>query len=91
MCAVLSAAIAVAGSSSVLAQRVGVDSYIDEPYHEYSYRETGNMQLSLVRPSDEERRGVVTPTRPGDCGVFGYWNGERCADAREPPPDMRYR
>jgi hypothetical protein len=24
--------------------------------------------------------------RPADCGTFRYWNGERCADAREEPP-----
>ena len=24
--------------------------------------------------------------RPADCGTFRYWNGERCADARNEPP-----
>jgi hypothetical protein len=24
--------------------------------------------------------------RPADCGTFHYWNGERCADARNKPP-----
>jgi hypothetical protein len=24
--------------------------------------------------------------RPADCGTFRYWNGERCADARDEPP-----
>lgn len=24
--------------------------------------------------------------RPADCGEFRYWNGTRCADARDEPP-----
>lgn len=24
--------------------------------------------------------------RPANCGTFRYWNGERCADARDEPP-----
>lgn len=24
--------------------------------------------------------------RPADCGTFHYWDGERCADARNEPP-----
>ena len=24
--------------------------------------------------------------RPADCGTFRYWNGVRCADARNEPP-----
>lgn len=24
--------------------------------------------------------------RPADCGTFRYWNGVRCADARDEPP-----
>jgi hypothetical protein len=28
----------------------------------------------------------LPPPRPPSCGVFRYWNGERCADARYHPP-----
>jgi hypothetical protein len=27
--------------------------------------------------------------RPADCGTFRYWNGVRCADARDEPPVPR--
>lgn len=26
--------------------------------------------------------------RPPDCGVYHYWNGARCVDARYVPPDL---
>ena len=26
------------------------------------------------------------PSRPANCGQFRYWNGTRCADARDEPP-----
>ena len=26
------------------------------------------------------------PARPANCGVYRYWNGEYCADARDEPP-----
>lgn len=26
------------------------------------------------------------PVRPANCGVYRYWNGEYCADARDEPP-----
>jgi hypothetical protein len=28
----------------------------------------------------------LPPPRPASCGVFRYWDGERCADARLHPP-----
>lgn len=28
----------------------------------------------------------LPPPRPSSCGVFRYWNGDRCADARFYPP-----
>jgi hypothetical protein len=27
--------------------------------------------------------------RPADCGTFRYWDGVRCADARDEPPVAR--
>lgn len=42
-----------------------------------------------------EHRETVQPRvmgwvsfRPADCGVYRYWNGERCLDAREVPPTL---
>lgn len=28
----------------------------------------------------------IVPIRPASCGVYRYWNGESCADARYRPP-----
>jgi len=30
-----------------------------------------------------------TGRRGGDCGMFHYWNGMRCVDARDEPPALR--
>jgi hypothetical protein len=27
-----------------------------------------------------------TSAPPIDCGTYGYWNGDNCADARDEPP-----
>ena len=27
--------------------------------------------------------------RPANCGVYKYWNGHECLDARYDPPDLR--
>lgn len=28
------------------------------------------------------------PLAPSSCGKYRYWNGDRCADARDDPPDL---
>lgn len=88
ICAALSVGIAVAGSSGAFPQHVDVGIHA-EPYYERSYRETANRRLPLALPSDKDRRDVMAPIRAADCGVFGYWDGERCVDTRVVPPDMR--
>jgi len=30
-----------------------------------------------------------TASGEGDCGMYGYWTGVRCADARDEPPAIR--
>lgn len=30
--------------------------------------------------------GWIAPPRPASCGKYRYWDGERCADARDDPP-----
>lgn len=40
----------------------------------------------VVPDSDPGPRVYGWPARPIDCGTFGYWNGIRCADARDEPP-----
>ena len=39
---------------------------------------------AFVRPVGPRVYGWES--RPVDCGVFHYWDGTRCADAREEPP-----
>ena len=29
---------------------------------------------------------LLVPVRPASCGLYRYWDGERCADARFEPP-----
>ena len=48
---------------------------------DYRYRDSGRYV--------ETREGPVVygwSFRPPNCGVFHYWNGEECVDAREVPP-----
>jgi hypothetical protein len=40
----------------------------------------------IVRGSGLAPRVYGWTLRPADCGTFRYWNGERCADARDEPP-----
>jgi len=77
ICAALSAGIAVAGSSVAFAQRDIVRIYSDgyqAPTRDYRYYRS--------EPAE------VIPIRPADCGEFRYWNGRRCVDAREVPPEI---
>ena len=82
----LIAAIITAGSGGALAQRVGVESYADEPLYTNEYRE---RRPRVYRYSSDDDPVVVVPVRPANCGVYRYWNGERCVDARFAPPDLR--
>ena len=40
----------------------------------------------VVPDGDPGPRVYGWTMRPADCGTFRYWNGERCADARNEPP-----
>jgi hypothetical protein len=76
LCTALIAAIVTGGA---LAQRVGVESYADEPSYSDEYRERGPR---AYRSDDDPV--VVVPVRPANCGVYRY-----CVDARFAPPDLR--
>ena len=42
---------------------------------------------AVIMPEDAPGPRVYGWTlRPADCGTFRYWNGVRCADARDEPP-----
>ena len=40
----------------------------------------------VVPDSDPGPRVYGWALRPADCGTFRYWDGTRCADARDEPP-----
>ena len=40
----------------------------------------------VVPDSDPGPRVYGWTLRPADCGTFRYWDGARCADARDEPP-----
>jgi hypothetical protein len=81
ICAALSAGMAVAGSSVAFAQRESVRIYPDG--YEYGYQApTREYRYYRSEPAD------VIPIRPANCGEFRYWDGRRCVDAREVPPDI---
>jgi hypothetical protein len=84
--AALIAAVVVGGSGGAFAQRIGVEIDADEPY---SYERDGDRAPRGNRYRSDERPVVVIPLRPANCGEYRYWNGERCVDARDVPPDIR--
>jgi hypothetical protein len=55
----------------------------DAPVVEQSLAEDG---VTIREPGS---RVYGWMTRPADCGTFRYWNGVRCADARDEPPVPR--
>ena len=40
----------------------------------------------IIQDANPAPRVYGWTMRPADCGTFRYWNGERCADARNEPP-----
>jgi hypothetical protein len=56
------------------------------PYDRY-YRDYRAYRTMLAPPPAYEPPVIVlVPVRPASCGLFRYWDGERCADARFEPP-----
>jgi hypothetical protein len=85
MRAALMAALVIGSAGGALAE--GVVIYTDRPYYTDEEVE-GAARVHRYRP-DEDRPLIAIPVRPADCGVYHYWNGERCVDARVVPPDLR--
>jgi hypothetical protein len=80
----LFATVVFGASSGAFAQPADVYVYPDEPY---SYEESAPAPPVYQYRSD--RSVVLRPVRPANCGEYRYWNGERCVDARDIPPDIR--
>jgi hypothetical protein len=57
----------------------------DAPVVEQSPAEDG----VILRENAPGPRVYGWMMRPADCGTFRYWNGLRCADARDEPPVPR--
>jgi hypothetical protein len=85
---ILAAAVAVlAGYGTASAQGVGVEVYAGDPY--YRYYEPRPRVYGYYRSEAEPPRVVVpAPVRPDNCGVYRYWDGAKCADARINPPNL---
>lgn len=86
----LGAAVAAfAGCGAASAQRVGVEVYAGAPYYsdDYYAYERAPRVYGYTREAVEP--DVAVRLRPASCGEFRYWNGERCADARVNPPNVR--
>ncbi|MGE0630670.1 MAG: hypothetical protein AB7O43_23030 [Hyphomicrobiaceae bacterium] len=85
-------------TTSSLAQGVGV--YVRPPAASYTYVEPPRryryVEPAPVVPGTRVygyyRRApvaVAPPVAYGNCGVYHYFNGRRCVDARNDPPDLR--
>lgn len=44
--------------------------------------------MEPVEPPPAPATRVYGWTAPESCGVFKYWDGARCVDARDDPPDI---
>ena len=79
---VLSGAPAARAADDEMAPRLGsISNNVSTPAV-YSYR--------MGQPDDRRYRAGGYQVGPAptanDCGVYHYWNGEQCVDARDVPP-----
>ncbi len=44
--------------------------------------------IVVVAPGAATYAVTPVPIRPPDCGVYRYWDGTRCVDARFNPPSL---
>ncbi len=51
------------------------------------YRD-GEPRWSYIEPGRYVPYGYYNIERPTSCGRFRYWDGDRCVDARDNPPDV---
>lgn len=77
---VLAAIAAVGFAGTVHAQDVVIEG--DAPIVE----QVPSDEAVIVEDSPRRPRVYGWAMRPVDCGTFRYWNGVRCADARDEPP-----
>ncbi|KAB2913717.1 MAG: hypothetical protein F9K29_15945 [Hyphomicrobiaceae bacterium] len=92
--AVCMAAAALLGShAGASAQSVGIEIYTGPPPapYAYSYEPSHRVRYGYrphvygyVRDDDRDDADIVIerPAYRGGCGIYRYWNGERCVDAR---------
>ena len=77
------------GAASVRAAEVIVHD--DDAYAPTEVYRNGHYRLA---PRDRLTVRAVGPAvygwsfRPANCGVFHYWNGDECVDARAVPPSQ---
>jgi len=86
----------MAGPGNASAQSVEIYVGPGAPYEGYSYGyerpyRYGYGPRVYGYSSDDDTTIVRTaPRNRGGCGTYYYWNGDRCADARELEPRNRY-
>lgn len=82
---------------TAFAQAVGVEVYGGPAYSYsdefYGYGPRDDVVVTRRPRVYGYRAEVDTPdvevrVRPANCGLYRYWNGVRCADARVNPPDL---
>lgn len=70
------------GTDTATAQ-AGDRWYRDDDDDDYYYPPPPPPPVILYEPPVY---GWLPPPRPASCGKYRYWNGYRCADARDEPP-----
>lgn len=82
---VLSIAMGLAALLTFGVSTATADVIVDSP---------NNGGVTIIAPSAESLAVVPQPSgafiyfRRPDCGVYRYWSGGRCVDARYTPPDL---
>lgn len=79
---VVAGALSLPGAVAAQSVDVYVGPRVERDY--YYYDEAPPRVRYYVRPEVE-----IAPSGRNGCGEYRYWNGERCADARDEPPAIR--
>jgi hypothetical protein len=86
------AAVAFGFSGVASAQTVVVDEPLRGDVRIYDLDRRERLReprvYGYVRSADDDVV-VMRPASRSGCGQFYYWNGLRCVDARDVPPDIR--
>lgn len=84
----LTAAVGSAGAQEVIVEEeyMAYDGYPADGYYDPMVAPEASVTVEAAPVAPATRVYGWVAVRP-DCGVFNYWNGVRCIDARVTPPD----